>query len=156
MTPPSTPSRPVARRVSLALLLAGFSTLAMVATAHAADAWHFTFGAAKSGYTAVQADMAYDGKRGFGFEPGADVKSAGVLTAGTPFYFTADVPEGNYNVTVKLGSNLASNTTIKSELRRLMLENVNTAAGATETRTFTVNVRTPRIKAVQGVRGTSG
>jgi len=149
-----TPSLPVARRVSSALLLAGFSTLAILGPghAHAADAWHFSFGAARDGYTTVDAGMAYDAKRGFGFEPGAEVRTAGYLVATKPSYFTADVPEGNYNVTVKLGAaGTASNTTIKSELRRLMLENVSTASGATETRTFTVNVRTPRIKAVAGV-----
>ncbi|WP_152880296.1 rhamnogalacturonan acetylesterase [Duganella sp. FT27W] len=149
-----TPSLPVARRVSSALLLAGFSTLAILGPghAHAAEAWHFSFGAARDGYTTVDASMAYDAKRGFGFEPGAEVRTAGYLVATKPSYFTADVPEGNYNVTVKLGAaGTASNTTIKSELRRLMLENVSTASGTTETRTFTVNVRTPRIKAVAGV-----
>lgn len=149
---------PVARRVCSALLLAGFSTLAIFVPGLAQsadrlpDSWHFTFGAAKPGYTTVDASMAYDAKRGFGFEPGAEVSTAGYLAASKPFYFSADLPEGNYNVTVKLGAiGAASNTTIKSELRRLMLENVSTAAGATDTRTFTVNVRTPRIKAVPGV-----
>jgi lysophospholipase L1-like esterase len=161
---PRTPSLPVARRISAALLLAGFSTLALGAllplSAHAAagspanasDTWHFAFGAPRQGYTTVQADMVYDAKRGFGFEPGADVRTDGVLTVVKPSYFTANLPEGNYNVTVKLGAaGTASNTTIKSELRRLALENVSTASGAVETRTFTVNVRTPRIKAVPGV-----
>jgi len=157
-SPPRTPSLPVARRVSPALLLAGFSTLALGAllphsSALAAnDAWHFAFGAAKPGYTTVQADMVYDATRGFGFEPGADVRTDGYLTAIKPSYFTARLPEGNYNVTVKLGApGTASNTTIKSELRRLMLENVSTASGAVDIRTFTVSVRTPRIKAVPGV-----
>ena len=36
-------------------------------------------------------------------------------------------------------------TTVKAELRRLMLERVQTAAGKFATRTFAVNVRTPRI-----------
>ncbi len=145
---------PVARRLSSALLLAGFSTFAIFVPgmAQSAEAWHFTFGAAQPGYTTVDAGMAYDAKRGFGFEPGAEVRTVGYLAASKPFYFTADLPEGNYNVTVKLGArDTASNTTIKSELRRLMLENVSTAAGVTDTRTFTVNVRTPRIRAVPGV-----
>jgi lysophospholipase L1-like esterase len=163
-----TPSLPVARRVIPALLLAGFSTLAVVAwlplaaaatpatpAAQAtppANAWHFAFGAARDGYTTVQADMLYDAKRGFGFEPGADVRTNGFLMVVKPSYFTANLPEGTYNVTVRLGApGTASNTTIKSELRRLMLENVSTANGAVVTRTFTVSVRTPRIKAVAGV-----
>lgn len=145
---------PVARRLSSALLLAGFSTFAIFVPgmAQSAEAWHFTFGAAKPGYTTVDAGMAYDAKRGFGFEPGAEVRTVGYLAANRPFYFTADLPDGNYNITVKLGArDTASNTTIKSELRRLMLENVSTVAGVIDTRTFTVNVRTPRIRAVPGV-----
>ncbi|MET0322949.1 MAG: hypothetical protein ABW069_19675, partial [Duganella sp.] len=154
MNRPRILSLPVARRVSSALLLAGGAALVLCTApaANAADAWHFTFGAARNGYISVQADMAYDGKRGFGFEPGAEVSIAGALTAAKPFYFSADVPEGNYDVTVTLGADgAASNTTIKAELRRLMLENVSAAAGAADTRTFTVNVRTPRIRAVPGV-----
>jgi lysophospholipase L1-like esterase len=116
--------------------------LSMPAPAHAADAWHFDFGAAKApGRTAVAPDTVYSAARGFGFEPGA----------GTAF-FSADLPEGNYNVTVTFGgAQVASTTTVKAELRRLMLENVTTAPGQLLTRSFTVNVRTPRIAAVDGV-----
>jgi lysophospholipase L1-like esterase len=56
------------------------------------------------------------------------------------------VPEGNYRVTVTLGDPKADAiTTVKSETRRLMLERIRTAAGKFETRTFTVNVRGPKI-----------
>ena len=65
-----------------------------------------------------------------------------------PGYTMVDLPEGNYNVTVTFGGGkAASSTTIKAELRRLMLENVVTKPGETVKRTFTVNVRTPRIPA---------
>jgi lysophospholipase L1-like esterase len=54
--------------------------------------------------------------------------------------------EGNYKVTVTLGDPAADSvTTIKAEIRRLMLERVRVAAGKTETRAFLVNVRTPKI-----------
>lgn len=60
--------------------------------------------------------------------------------------------EGNYNVTVTLGdAKAATATTIKAELRRLMLENVRTKPGEFVTRTFTVNIRTPQIKAVGAI-----
>jgi lysophospholipase L1-like esterase len=113
------------------------------AIASAADAHKFAFGAARAaaGYTAVAPDMTYASGRGYGFE------SAPVQ--GKPFFFTVDLPEGNYNVTVTLGdANAASDTTVKAEMRRLMLENVHAAAGQTVTRTFTVNLRTPKIAAV--------
>ncbi len=63
-----------------------------------------------------------------------------------------DLAEGNYNVTVTLGdAKVATTTTIKAEMRRLMLENVRTRPGETITRTFTVNVRTPNIEAVGAI-----
>jgi lysophospholipase L1-like esterase len=52
------------------------------------------------------------------------------------------VPEGNYRVTVTLGDAIASsNTTVKAESRRLMLESVATKSGEFVTRSFIVNVR---------------
>lgn len=63
-----------------------------------------------------------------------------------PFHFAVDLPEGNYDVTVRLGSaDRAGDTTVKAETRRLMLESVATAPGELTTRTFTVNIRTPAI-----------
>ena len=51
--------------------------------------------------------------------------------------------EGNYRVTVTLGSEKDSVATVKAELRRLMLENVHTLPGQSVTRSFVVNVRQP-------------
>jgi len=67
--------------------------------------------------------------------------------ANPPATLTVDVPEeGNYRVTVTLGDPVADSvTTVKAELRRLMLERVRVAAGKTENRSFLVNVRTPQI-----------
>lgn len=67
--------------------------------------------------------------------------------------FSVAVPEGNYRVTVKLGaSDSATSTTVKSENRRLMLEDVATGPGAFVTRSFLVNVHTPKISADRSVR----
>src|ERR1051325_5820063 len=61
-----------------------------------------------------------------------------------PSFYSVKLAEGNYNVTLALGdTNGPSVTTVKAEARRLMLENVKTAAGELVTRTFTVNIRTP-------------
>lgn len=63
------------------------------------------------------------------------------------------VPEGNYRVTVTLGdAKEATSTTVKSENRRLMLEEVRTKPGEYVTRSFLVNVHTPRIAADRNVR----
>jgi lysophospholipase L1-like esterase len=83
---------------------------------------------------------AYDAERGFGFEPGFGPSGE------RPTLFSVREPEGNYQVTVTLGDPTgASNTTIKAEQRRLMLENVITTRGEIVTRRFVVNVRTPKI-----------
>jgi lysophospholipase L1-like esterase len=72
------------------------------------------------------------------------IEGPGVVASG----YTKSVPlvEGNYNVTVTLGDpKTDSTTTVKAEQRRLMLEQVHAKAGEFVTRTFTVNVRTPKI-----------
>jgi lysophospholipase L1-like esterase len=125
--------------------------LAWSAAAHAAPGpgpYRFAFGPGKApaGYTAVDAGAAYSAARGYGVEPGSQPN------AGKPFYFSVDLPEGNYDVRVTLGDDrAAATTTVKAELRRLMLENVATRAGEAATRSFTVNVRTPRIAAAPGI-----
>jgi lysophospholipase L1-like esterase len=124
-----------------------------------APIWKFDFGpgAVAPGYTQVRAENIYSREAGFGFEPGAEVTCIDrhtkdpvrrdLCTAEKPFYFSARVPEGNYNVSVTFGDAKAESvTTMKAELRRLMLERVETKPGKFETRTFTVNVRTPQIK----------
>ena len=80
----------------------------------------------------------YSRESGFGFEPGADVNCGrDSCSSEKPFYFSVKVPEGNYNVRITFGPA----TTVKAELRRLMIE----STGKPETRTITVNVRTPAI-----------
>ena len=81
---------------------------------------------------------------GEGWTPGAGSS----VCAKPPCYFQVKVPhEGNYRVTVVLGDRDApSVTTIKAELRRLMVEKVETRPGEFVTRTFLVNTRTPQYE----------
>ena len=83
----------------------------------------------------------YTDEAGYGFEPGTSP------TSKPPFYFSARVPEeGNYKVTVRLGdAKAASDTTVKAELRRLMVDRERLPAGKFAMRTFLVNVRRPQI-----------
>ena len=123
-----------------------------------AFAWKFDFGpgAVAPGYKQVTPQSIYRRETGFGFEPGSqivcidrggkDTLRGDFCTGEQPFYFSVALPEGNYNVSVTLGDAQAKSlTTIKAELRRLMIERVETKPGKFETRTFTVNVRTPQI-----------
>ncbi len=118
----------------------------------------FQFGPAPHvpGYIRVLPNMAYTPARGYGFDLGFKVKgvhrsnAAGVrgafVTSHKPFFFSVQLPSGNYNVSVTLGDlNGKSVTTVKAEQRRLMFKKVVTTAGKFVTRTFTVNTRIPEI-----------
>ena len=112
-------------------------------------------GKVKDGYRQVLPTTLYTKETGYGFEPGAqltcedrggDALRGDFCTSAAPFYFSVALPEGNYDVTVTFGERSGESVnTVKAELRRLMLEEVRTARGRFETRTFTVNVRTPQI-----------
>ena len=125
----------------------------------------FDFGPGKvaSGYTQVLQTTTYSKELGYGFEPdssvscvdrgGRDALRSDLCTSDQPFFFSVALPEGNYNVTVTFGDqNAETTTTVKAELRRLMLEEVHTAPGRFTTRTFTVNVRTPQISTGEEVK----
>jgi lysophospholipase L1-like esterase len=127
-----------------------FAALLSPASAADATAWKFQFGTehAAAGLVAVSPSAVYSAAAGYGFEPGAAVSAAGgaAVTSAQPFFFSVKVPEGNYRVTVTLGApDAASVTTVKAETRRLLLERVRTEAGRLVQRTFTVNVRGPKI-----------
>jgi lysophospholipase L1-like esterase len=81
----------------------------------------------------------YSSERGYGYEAPVDK---------APYFFSVRVAEeGNYRVTMVLGDpRVETVTTVKSELRRLMLEKVRTAPGKFETRSFVVNVRRPEFR----------
>jgi lysophospholipase L1-like esterase len=118
--------------LALALLSAG---PALAASAP----WRYQLaaGPAPAGFTAVPPGAAYSDAAGHGFEPGPP---------GGPVFFSVQVPPGNYRVTVTLGDpHAAAVTTVKAEVRRLMLEKVATGPGELVRRTFTVNVRTPPL-----------
>ncbi|WP_414663779.1 GDSL-type esterase/lipase family protein [Horticoccus sp. 23ND18S-11] len=140
--------------ILLALVVAGTTAGA----ADAALAFDFTPGAAAPGHVQVTPGTLYSRERGHGFEPGATVTAMsrsgsdalhdGFVTSPTPFHFTVRLPrEGNYRVTVTLGDAAgASTTTIKAELRRLMVETVKIPQGDHTRVSFIVNTRTPRIQ----------
>jgi lysophospholipase L1-like esterase len=120
--------------------------------------WKFDFGPGRvaPGYTQVLANTIYSKELGYGFEPGAkvtcldhggkDALRSDFCASNQPFYFSVALPEGNYEVTATLGdAQEETTTTIKAELRRLMIERVQTARGKFVKRTFTVNVRTPQL-----------
>lgn len=141
--------------VSFALMVPGFSQ-----TANAADQsprkFDFGPGEVAPGYTQVLPTNIYSRELGYGFEPGAavvgvdrggkDALRQDFCTSDRPFYFSVALPEGNYRVRVTLGDLKSGSTnTIKAELRRLMVEKVETAPARFITKVFVVNIRRPQI-----------
>jgi lysophospholipase L1-like esterase len=116
-----------------------FALFVAALAAQPKTSFHFDLAAIPSG-------ALYSDATGFGYEKPA--------TGEPPYYFSVRVSEeGNYRVTVKLGApDVATTTTIKAELRRLMVEKVDTKPGKFTTRSFIVNVRRPQIPGGDEVR----
>lgn len=69
------------------------------------------------------------------------------MKSNAPFTRNIEVPDGNYKVTVVLGSKKkAGNTVVRAENRRLMVDEVATKKGQFKTVEFVVNKRTPEIE----------
>ncbi len=70
-----------------------------------------------------------------------------------PAYFSVKVPDGNYKVTVTLGSKRkAGNTVVRAENRRLFLEAAPTKKGQFKTYSFIINKRSPYISDKERVK----
>jgi lysophospholipase L1-like esterase len=108
----------------------------------------FGDGPGRPGYIRVSPASAYQDETGYGYEPGAQVAlgdNGKTTTSERPFTFSARVPEGNYNVKLTFGDSSMATTTVKAESGRLMLERVNAGTGEIVERSFTTNVRTPKL-----------
>jgi hypothetical protein len=125
---------------------------------HAEFKFDFGPGKAADGFTAVQASDTYSTEKGVGFDfgskpigvarPGTDPRRDGfVTTEESPLFFSVQVPEGNYRITVTLGDPQGdSNTTIRTEAGHIMAVDLGTTGGQMLTRTFYANVRRPQIQ----------
>jgi len=155
------------RNPLLPLGLAAGLVLALARPAPAGETALYKFdfgpGAVADGYIPILPATVYARESGYGFEPGAAVTGidrgsrdplrGDFITSDRPFFFSVRVPaEGNYRVTVTLGDAAGeTTTTIKAELRRLMVEKVHTAPGQFATVSFIVNTRTPQIAATDDI-----
>ena len=86
----------------------------------------------------------YDDNNSYGYDI---IEVPDKKTPTGPFYFSVAVPDGNYRVTVKLGGKKNSDTTVRAEGRRLMMDHVTTKnAKDTQDVTFVVNKRSTLIE----------
>lgn len=116
----------------------------------------FGSGPVQDGYVQVNSSTVYSEATGYGFEPGAVVSDVlnrkgnaltrDYVTSDVPFRFSVRLPEGSYRVIVTLGNTEGTScTTVKSEIRRLMVESFRTGRGDVADVPFNVNVRTPSL-----------
>ncbi|MGC8742347.1 MAG: rhamnogalacturonan acetylesterase [Verrucomicrobiia bacterium] len=123
----------------------------------------FGDGSTAAGYIKITPDKVYSDKIGYGFEPGQNIYSTNrdhpdvilsdFVFSDKPFYFSVKLPEGNYEIKVISGDyNQPASTTIKAELRRLMVWNAKTEAGEFITNLFFVNIRTAQLSTGEQVK----
>lgn len=91
----------------------------------------------------------YSEETGYGY----DLVATPEKGSKAPFFFSVRVPDGNYQVTVRLGNKKqAGVTTVRGESRRLFIDNLATKKGQFVDETFIINKRNPRISEKESVR----
>lgn len=84
----------------------------------------------------------YTPEAGYGY----DFLAAPKANSNDPYFFSVAVPDGNYRVTVRIGSKKkAGVTTVKAESRRLFIDQLQTKKGEIVERSFIVNKRDSKI-----------
>lgn len=85
----------------------------------------------------------YNNRIGYGY----DLLPAPKESGNQPFFFSVNEPDGNYLVTIILGSKKKSgSTTVRGESRRLFFENIATKKGELKTVSFVINKRDTCIR----------
>lgn len=136
------------------VVLMSFGSLQAASSAN----WKFDFGSGpvQSGYTQILPSTVYNNTAGYGFASTSGLSStnrgtsdalrADYITGSTAFKFSANVPPGNYHVTVITGDNSGtSDTSIKSEGERIVAQQLKTAAGQFSTYTITLHIKSDGI-----------
>lgn len=92
---------------------------------------------------------AFSEMNGYGYDFGSAPSAKG----DKPYFFSANVPDGNYMVTVKLGDKKRkSSTVVRAENRRMMLNEVNLPKKGSQEYSFLVNKRSPQVNLKETVR----
>lgn len=124
----------------------------------------FDFGTdrTENGFIPITSMSKFDKKIGYGFMDISGLKSvdnAGnaltgdFITSDKPFYFSVAIPEGNYNITFNLGDAKGkSETTVRVENRRLMLNDIKTKKGEIVEKQITVHVKDSIIRNHDGTQ----
>jgi lysophospholipase L1-like esterase len=108
----------------------------------------------------ITSTSKFDKKSGYGFmdisglksvDNGGNALTGDFITSDKPFYFSVAIPEGNYNITLNLGdAKGSSETTVRVENRRLMLNDIKTKKGEIVEKQITVHVKDSIIRNQKG------
>lgn len=142
---------------SLVLLLLLYSADNLIAQP-SQKFWKFDFGSEKiiKGYSRVMPSDIYSTSKRYGFIEGGTLTAGGnpgsarpednFIGSDKPFFFTVDLPEGNYDVKVSYGDKAGTSSQVmRVECRRMMVQKAETQQGQISTANFTVNLHTPDI-----------
>ena len=122
----------------------------------------FDFGGERTenGFISVASTSKFDKKIGYGFmdisglksvDNGRNALTGDFITSDKPFYFSVAIPEGNYDIQLNLGDTKGvSETTVRVENRRLMLNDVKTKQGEIVEKIITVHVKDSIIRNQNG------
>ena len=140
--------------IGLKIVAAALSLVFCVATLRAQENMVFTCGKAVGQQISLTEKVRYTAsvKAAAGFDLVASPTrfDHGACASDKPFFFAAAVPDGNYQVTVTLGSGENSTMTVRAESRRLFVDRRSVPAGKSVTESFNVNVRTDSIAGASG------
>lgn len=124
----------------------------------------FDFGGHRneSGFITITSISKFDKKVGYGFMDISDLKSVenggnaltgDFITSNKPFYFSVAIPEGNYDIQLNLGDTKGtSETTVRVENRRMMLNNVKTKKGEIFEKQISVHQKDSIIRNQEGTQ----
>lgn len=117
--------------------------------------FYFGMKANKNKGISIHKPIVYTNTLGYGF----DFESAenvifkkNYISSKSSIYFSVKLPEGHYKIEVVLGGEKLSKTTVKAESRRLMLKEITLGKNHTAQRSFTVNVRSPKINGTTHIK----
>lgn len=136
--------RNILLRLLAALLVLAANSAAQNGNSLALGGMRFNFGQhARKGFIQATLHTLYDSARGYGFiQPPNLLQDQSSVCADAPFFFSLDVPEGKYDVTLRLGDERDdSSIAVKAEARRLLVEPLQIRRRKFVTRRFTLNVR---------------
>ena len=103
----------------------------------------------KEGYIKISPSDRYSEEKGYGY----DLQASPDGKSNVPFFFSVQVPDGNYHVTAVIGSSQkAGITCVRGESRRLFAEAIPTRKKETKIYEFTINKRNTKISDKENVR----